>query len=43
MLDFIMKLISFNTTKNEKDAMKFIEKYVRNLHGNTLMYEKQEI
>jgi len=43
MLDLTKKLISFDTTQIENDAMKFIQNYVKNLYGDKLIYEKQEI
>jgi len=43
MLDLTQKLISFNTTQIENEAMQYIEDYVRNLYGDQLIYEQQLI
>jgi hypothetical protein len=43
MLTLTQKLISFNTTQIENEAMHYLEDYVKNLHGDKLIYEKQDI
>jgi len=43
MLNLTQKLISFNTTQSENEAMQYIEDYVKNLYGDKLIYEQQKI
>lgn len=43
MIDFIQKLISFDSTYKENDAMKFIQGYVEDIYGDKLHYEQQDI
>lgn len=43
MIELLQKLISFDTTQRENVAMEYIEQYIRSLHGNKVIYEKQEI
>jgi hypothetical protein len=43
MLELTKKLISFDSTQIENEAMQFIQDYVQNLYGDKLTYEKQEI
>ena len=43
MLTLTQKLISFNTTQIENEAMHYLEDYVKNLHGDKLIYEQQDI
>jgi hypothetical protein len=43
MLELTQKLISFDSTQIENEAMEYIQKYVQGRYGDKLMYEKQEI
>lgn len=43
MLNFLQKLITFDTTQIENQAIEFIEGYVRNIYWDQLIYEKQDI
>jgi hypothetical protein len=41
--DLTNKLISIDTTKNENNAMNFIEDYIKFKYKNKLKYIKQDI
>jgi len=43
MLSFTKKLISFNTTQIENDAMEYIQNYVQEKYGDAVKYERQDI
>lgn len=43
MLNLIMKLISFDSTQTENKAMEYLQHYVQNIYGDTLIYEQQTI
>jgi len=43
MLNLTMELIRFDSTQIENDAMECIHAYVKNMYGDVLTYEHQEI
>ncbi|MEI6671794.1 MAG: hypothetical protein WCL02_00020 [bacterium] len=43
MLELLQKLISFDTTQRENEAMKFIQKFIQEKYGDTVMCQQQDI